>query len=50
MRIPQPGIRCGEIHTEESGGRIFQKEIPFLEGYWMVLTSAGRQEVTLRHL
>lgn len=42
-----PGIRCGEIHTEESGGRIFQKEIPFLEGYWMVLTSREQQETGL---
>ena len=40
------GLQAGE---NESLG-VVQQEIPFLESYWMVLTSAGRQEVTLRHL
>lgn len=39
-----PGIRAERQETEAC---IYQQEIPFLENYWMVLTSRGRPEILL---
>lgn len=44
-----PGVLAAGQNREETGERFRQQEIPFLENFWMVLTSRERQNVMLEH-
>lgn len=44
-----PGVLAAGQNREETGELFRQQEIPFLENFWMVLTSRERQNVMLEH-